>query len=593
MCPVCDPVRSKAWHFPSGTGYTGSMKAFLSRLGQMTGLTIPPRLRRIPSMPKQSFPAAVRLDTPRWREWSEKQSLEMTGPEEAPFFLSPGGELPRVERIWLESALLVAAAENLDAVFFADAARELPPVPPDEFSHLLRDPWRRWTLFSSLTFSTHGDEIRKKDTKKPAIAKIIPPGGLRGDHGAGPADTRTHRGPYLFSSDPGPRAEIQISDPLPLDFPPPADGPPGLLVTAPFLARGGAEQTLFSVLKVLAGEFHIVYATLAEHRPETGDRRKDFRAISPLLYSLGDWVHPDAMESILGYLIEKHQIIHWHNANGTTLFYQFAPGIKERFPGLEISDHLYDHRIGYIEAYEDVGLKECISTVVAENHLIKEEMTTHRTWPEHRVPVIWPCGRPEEELPDEMTQAERRKEIRRQLGISTDTILFLSAIRIHPQKRPLDLPLIAQRAPENCFFLIAGGGPLEEELDRAIVSCGLDTIRRIPFSDDIPGLILAADVGLLVSEFEGLPVFALECLQMGRPFIGTDVGDLGPLLKSTGGGIISGQPGDIGALSAAISEMASREKRETYARSARDARNLISVEECAEKMARVFRGDAR
>ena len=42
--------------------------------------------------------------------------------------------------------------------------------------------------------------------------------------------------------------------------------------------------------------------------------------------------------------------------------------------------------------------------------------------------------------------------------------------------------------------------------------------------------LVASDVGCLVSAHEGLPVFMLECLQLGRPFLGTRVGDLGTVL---------------------------------------------------------------
>jgi hypothetical protein len=48
------------------------------------------------------------------------------------------------------------------------------------------------------------------------------------------------------------------------------DARPGVLVTAPFLARGGAEQTLFATLEALAPTNRIVFATLAHHLPGAG-----------------------------------------------------------------------------------------------------------------------------------------------------------------------------------------------------------------------------------------------------------------------------------------------------------------------------------
>ncbi len=159
---------------------------------------------------------------------------------------------------------------------------------------------------------------------------------------------------------------------------------------------------------------------------------------------------------------------------------------------------------------------------------------------------------------------------------------------MHEQKRPLDLLRLASRGPDGCFFLIVGGGPMAGALDDAIFSSGLKNICRLDFRSDIPELILAADVGLLVSDFEGLPVFALECLQLGRPFIGTRVGDLGRLLDETGAGICSGSPGDLEALEKAVRRMRDPEQRGDYALRATTAGRDFFPERCAREMREIF-----
>ena len=155
-----------------------------------------------------------------------------------------------------------------------------------------------------------------------------------------------------------------------------------------------------------------------------------------------------------------------------------------------------------------------------------------------------------------------RRELRRELGYDDGDVVLITAARMHPQKRPLDLVRLAERVGdlENVHFLLVGGGELEDEVDAAIAATNTAApgarIRRLPFRTDIPHLLCATDVGCLVSDYEGLPVFLLECLQAGRPFLGTDVGDLGRVLRATGAGPVVDRPGDLDALEQAVRALA-------------------------------------
>jgi len=172
-------------------------------------------------------------------------------------------------------------------------------------------------------------------------------------------------------------------------------------------------------------------------------------------------------------------------------------------------------------------------------------------------------------------------------------VVVITAARMHPQKRPLDLVALAERLRDldTVHFLIAGGGDLQDDVDQAIARSGGAQVRRLPFHDDIPRLILAADVGCLVSEHEGLPVFALECLQLGRPFLGTRVGDLGSMLDETGAGIVVDRPGDLDALEAAVRRLADPFHRGELAGLAAAAAPRFSVRACADAYARTLLGE--
>lgn len=368
--------------------------------------------------------------------------------------------------------------------------------------------------------------------------------------------------------------------------------PPRVLVTAPFLARGGAEQTLLETTRYLAatGAFEFAFATLAPHRPELGDRRREFLEVSDRLYSLGDLLHPAAMYGALLSLVDALGVDLLYNANGSTLFYEYAQRLRQDRPRIAIVDHLYDHRVGYIEWYAPERVAP-IDLCIAENHPIAAEVSRRVGWAAARVPVVWPCGRPAAEGVQAPPSTEARLALRREAGAEERDLLVLTAARVHEQKRPLDWVALAQRLRDTRLrFVWVGGGPLEGELDRAIGRARSARLARLPFREDVPQLLAASDLACLVSEFEGLPVFLLEALQAGRPFFATDVGDVRRVLESTGAGVVAGAPGDLDALERVARSLLDDELRTRCGRRAAAAAPEFGVPAVSERYRRAFLG---
>lgn len=531
----------------------------------------------------------------RWTTAQTLENIEVTDQTRANpgWFLAPGKELHPVPPGWLESALLIASTEGVDALALAERVNDGPQDQPASADDLLGAPWRSLTLFSgkSYRWDPKTDTVQCRQNR--LVAKVIGPNGIGSAPPHTTADSPLRRGPYLGTQPLAALVEVGLRERLPVEDIDNNDPRPAVLVTAPFLARGGAEHTLFETLKVLQGACRMAFVTLAPHRKELHDRRNDFEGLSPHLFSLGDWVHPDAMVPMLLHLIDRLDIDVLYNVNGTTLFYEFAPRLKAARPNLRIIDHLYDHRIGYIERYRDPGLLKSIDACIAENHPIADELTEKFHWPAERVPVVWSCGRPENRLPPENTRDPLRSDLRDTLGFTDDETVFLTAARMHEQKRPLDIVRLAEAVSDrsDIHFLIVGGGPMEEAIDRAIANAPTAQIQRLPFRTDIPELILACDAGLLVSDFEGLPVFLLECLQLGRPFLGTDVGDMGRVLKDTRAGLIVPTPGDIKALAEAVLNLAEPSMRRKLGSNAMATSENFSPEHCAQQYRKVLFGD--
>jgi len=536
---------------------------------------------------------AVGLRADGSAKWRIEPGPETTGSTRPSWFAAPGG-LPDLLPSHLESCMLVAAAEAVDAVVLrqrvdAELESELAP-----FSHWLpaaaADQARDDALYADGSWRYDPASDTVSATRNDLLVKVIDANGVGAVERDGTTFNLHRRGPYLASHDLGPILEVPVRDAARLHRRPVSLARPTVLVTVPFLARGGAEHTLFETMRELSPQFDFAIATLAPHRPEIGDRRGVFRAITERIYCLGDLVHPAAMYGMLVALIDSTNATVLDNANSTTLVHDFAPRLKADRPDLRIVDHLYDHRVGYIDRYTP-ELLDSVDACVAENHRIAQVLTTERGWPAERTPVIWPCGRPPTAFPPESERARVRRWVRTEFGIDAGDLIILTAARMHSQKRPLDLVKLAERVRdlEHVHFLLVGGGELEDEVDEAIIYSRA-RIRRLPFRNDIPELIVGSDVGCLVSEFEGLPVFMLECLQASTPFLGTDVGDMGEVLRRTGAGIVVDQPGDLAALEAGVRRMADPDEWARLARNAGDAGPQFVPAACAAAYGAAFLG---
>ncbi|MGI4732825.1 MAG: glycosyltransferase [Janthinobacterium lividum] len=85
------------------------------------------------------------------------------------------------------------------------------------------------------------------------------------------------------------------------------------------------------------------------------------------------------------------------------------------------------------------------------------------------------------------------------------------------------LPAIRAAVP-GVVLLLAGDGPLTVPIARAIAKAGLaDTVRMLGPREDVGDLLALADLLLLPSAFEGLPLVALEAMAAGLPVVATDV----------------------------------------------------------------------
>lgn len=106
---------------------------------------------------------------------------------------------------------------------------------------------------------------------------------------------------------------------------------------------------------------------------------------------------------------------------------------------------------------------------------------------------------------------------------------------------------------------------------------------------DVPRLLRLADVFVLPSSAEAMPLSILEALAVGVPVVSTDIADIRRILETSGGGIVI-PPGDDDAYEAALRRLLSDDDlREDYAAAAaRGGREHFDYSRMAERYATVL-----
>jgi len=146
-------------------------------------------------------------------------------------------------------------------------------------------------------------------------------------------------------------------------------------------------------------------------------------------------------------------------------------------------------------------------------------------------------------------------DVRNHLGLPADAPLVATAAVLRPQKAlEVLIEAFAQvaRSMPAAHLVIGGDGPRREALEQRAHELGVaERVHFLGWWQDITSLLECADVAAMSSDFEGSPLFALECMMHGTPLVSTDVGNVGEMLED-GRGVLIVPPRDAAALADAI-----------------------------------------
>ena len=153
-----------------------------------------------------------------------------------------------------------------------------------------------------------------------------------------------------------------------------------------------------------------------------------------------------------------------------------------------------------------------------------------------------------------------RAPLRAELGVDRDEVVLFFGGRFHPVKA-LDR-LIDQLARlwasktayrSSCCWRVPASLKLICALQ--VREAGLEeVVVFLGFRGDIPELLMAADVVVLPSHWEGVPIILLEAMAARRPIVATRVGGVPEIVSDEVTGLLT-EPHDVPALVEALARL--------------------------------------
>ena len=195
---------------------------------------------------------------------------------------------------------------------------------------------------------------------------------------------------------------------------------------------------------------------------------------------------------------------------------------------------------------------------------------------------------------------ERRARIRAGLGVTADERLILAVGRQEFQKAHVHLvgavrELVPHGNPPVVLAIAGRRGNASDELDAAIRASGLgDRVRLLGHRDDVADLLVAADVFVMPSRYEGTAGAAIEAMALKTPIVATDLTGTAGILEHEVNALLV-PVGDTAALAKAIRSIFEHpeDAQARASRARRDFDERFTLERSADRMTELYARVAR
>ena len=182
---------------------------------------------------------------------------------------------------------------------------------------------------------------------------------------------------------------------------------------------------------------------------------------------------------------------------------------------------------------------------------------------------------------------EKRADKRQKLGIREDETMLLSVGEVNQNKNhKVVIEALAKWQRKDIRYVICGIGPMEDELKKLVETLGLaNQVIFAGYRTDIGDYYQAADVFVISSYREGLPVAPMEAMSAGLPCVASRIRGNVDLFD---GGQLMFDPRDVGSLCKALSN--AMDEKIVADELVRNSQTLqrFSMEEAVKAMKRVY-----
>jgi glycosyltransferase involved in cell wall biosynthesis len=320
------------------------------------------------------------------------------------------------------------------------------------------------------------------------------------------------------------------------------------------LAVGGAEVLATGLARRFRRDFRFLFVCL----DELGTLGQDLRAEGFPVWVLGrrpglDWRCP----LTLARLLRRERVGLMHAHQYTPFFYALAARLLCRGPSVLFTEHGRWHP-DYPRRKRILAnrlLLERRDRVVGVGQAVRRALVHNEGIPARRVQVIYNGV----DLSAFAREAADRESLRREMGIGDEDLLILQVARLDHLKDHATavrtLERVVRHRPDARLVLVGEGpelGVIQEEVRRRKLE---PYVRLLGLRKDVPRLLPAADLFLLTSISEGIPLTVIEAMIAGVPVVATRVGGVGEIVEDGRTGLLA-PAGDDGTLAEHVLRLA-------------------------------------
>lgn len=333
-----------------------------------------------------------------------------------------------------------------------------------------------------------------------------------------------------------------------------------------YLGNGGSEKYIYSLAKKLHGsscEFHIAYSV-------DGPGRSAFEELGISLIQLRMRSPFDLKAAFeLKKLCSRLSIdtIHTHFLRENYI------AILSKIAGNKVS--IINTRHMLFENTKGVALANRFftrfnSSIIAVSRHVMDRLVEEGI-SRSKIALIYNGVEPEQ------WSGPALQDFRKELGLSEDEVVITSVSRFSPEKGHDFIIDMIRYMKDNADklglsgkkyrFILAGSGPLHEQIVKKAGSYGLETdILFTGYANNVRDLLKASDIFIAHSSSEALGIAILEAMASGLPVVTTDSGGTSEIVNSQEQDGILVDYGNVQAFAQAVASLINdAELRKSYA----------------------------